>query len=470
MAVNKGEIGIYGILRRDGGDNILAKTDQIQDDDLQKTQKQLNQEAVNGAALATAHIANTNNPHSVTKAQVGLDKVTNDEQVKRTEMGKPLGVATLDGLGKVPSSQLPAYVDDVVEYETVDSFPKYGESGKIYVETTTNLTYRWTGTQYIEISKSIGLGETESTAYPGDKGKQVADNLDSHIKDTTNPHNVTKEQLGLGNVDNTADSEKNVNSVKKAFTCMQFDSSYKYAKLFTFSFNGIKNRFRVKLTGIGDFIDISCTFDVKWNWQSGSVLDVQLLLLEYSGIKNVFLHREGDKSFSVYLYLDGTNSVINAFIYYNQYITLASNNISSETEFDISKDVLPSKSTLEINSLSATKLQTSRTIWGQSFDGSKDIDGPFRCQNITISNNNEIDCTYGSHNLSLNYRSSGNVNIAQGGGITTVGPLRPSMQDNCTLNVHGSMKAVSYKLEDSTEYAESVTDTEVETMLNDLGI
>ena len=214
MAVNKGEIGIYGILRRDGGDGILAKTDQIQDDTLKKTQEQLNQEAVNGAALAAAHIANTNNPHNVTKAQVGLDKVTNDEQVKRTEMGKPLGVATLDGLGKVPSSQLPAYVDDVVEYETADDFPKYGESGKIYVETTTNLTYRWTGTQYIEISKSIGLGETASTAYPGDKGKQVADDLDTHIKDTTNPHNVTKEQIGLGNVDNTSDKDKPISTAQ----------------------------------------------------------------------------------------------------------------------------------------------------------------------------------------------------------------------------------------------------------------
>jgi hypothetical protein len=42
MAVNKGEIGIYGVLRRDGGDNILARTDQVQDAKANKTQEQLN--------------------------------------------------------------------------------------------------------------------------------------------------------------------------------------------------------------------------------------------------------------------------------------------------------------------------------------------------------------------------------------------------------------------------------------------
>lgn len=181
MAVNKGEIGIYGVLRRDGGDNILARTDQVQDAKTNKTQEQLNQEALNKAAIVAAHIANTENPHSVSKSQVGLGNVSNDAQVKRTEMGKPLGVATLDGLGKVPSAQLPSYVDDALEYDTKDEFPKYGETGKIYVSTDTNLTYRWTGTQYTEISASIALGETDSTAYPGNKGKQLENRVDQKV-------------------------------------------------------------------------------------------------------------------------------------------------------------------------------------------------------------------------------------------------------------------------------------------------
>lgn len=81
-------------------------------------------------------------------------------------------VAPLDGDGKIPSSYLPSYVDDVVEYPTMQDFPTTGESGKIYIDKTTNLTYRWSGTQYTEISKSLALGETASTAYSGDKGKK----------------------------------------------------------------------------------------------------------------------------------------------------------------------------------------------------------------------------------------------------------------------------------------------------------
>lgn len=111
--------------------------------------------------------------------------------------GKPDGLAPLDSEGKVPQSYLPSYVDDVQEYDSKEQFPPEGESGKIYVAKDTNLTYRWSGSTYVEISQSIALGETASTAYPGDKGKAVSDKLDDHVTDYDNPHNVTKEQLGL---------------------------------------------------------------------------------------------------------------------------------------------------------------------------------------------------------------------------------------------------------------------------------
>lgn len=69
---------------------------------------------------------------------------------------------------------MPSYVDDVLEYTNKSSFPTTGETGKIYVDTTTNKTYRWSGTTYVEISASLALGETSSTAYAGDKGKALA--------------------------------------------------------------------------------------------------------------------------------------------------------------------------------------------------------------------------------------------------------------------------------------------------------
>ena len=77
--------------------------------------------------------------------------------------------APLSG-GVIPSQYLPGFVDDVVEYASKTAFPATGESGKIYVALDTNLTYRWGGTEYVEISPSIALGHTSATAYPGDEG------------------------------------------------------------------------------------------------------------------------------------------------------------------------------------------------------------------------------------------------------------------------------------------------------------
>ena len=186
------------------------------------------------------HLNNKNNPHNVTKAQVGLGNVDNTADIDkpistavRTEFnnhntlinkvkaqiaylegnkGRPYGIASLDSNGHVPSSQLPSYVDDVLEFANKSKFPTTGETGKIYVDTTTNLTYRWGGSQYIEISPSLALGETSSTAYSGDKGKATTDRVNTHVANTTNPHNVTKAQVGLGNVDNTADIDKPIST------------------------------------------------------------------------------------------------------------------------------------------------------------------------------------------------------------------------------------------------------------------
>ena len=86
--------------------------------------------------------------------------------------------APLSG-GLVPSQYLPSYVDDVVEYASLSAFPASGEGGKIYVALDTNLTYRWGGTSYVEISPSLALGHTSGTAYPGDEGAALAERVES---------------------------------------------------------------------------------------------------------------------------------------------------------------------------------------------------------------------------------------------------------------------------------------------------
>lgn len=220
--------------------------------------------------------------------------------------GAPNGLASLNESGIIPSAQLPSYVDDVIEVDTFSNLPGTGESGKIYIVQDTNLTYRWSGTDYVEISKSLALGETSSTAYPGDKGKATTDklnripdklitdtvnvnqstteavlnfttyrqeaqqigrntltitsattsqaglmsssdktkldglkdqagitsdinavqtNLETHINNKSNPHEVTKDQVGLGNVDNTSDANKPISSATQNALNSKFNAS-----------------------------------------------------------------------------------------------------------------------------------------------------------------------------------------------------------------------------------------------------
>lgn len=106
-------------------------------------------------------------------------EVNNKIQQFIDSKGNPNGLASLNESGVIPSAQLPSYVDDVIEVTQYDQLPETGESGKIYIVTSTNIQYRWSGSAYVEISKSIALGETSSTAYPGDKGKATTDIVNS---------------------------------------------------------------------------------------------------------------------------------------------------------------------------------------------------------------------------------------------------------------------------------------------------
>jgi hypothetical protein len=69
-----------------------------------------------------------------------------------TQKGSTNGIASLDGGGKVPSAQLPSFVDDVLEFASLAAFPVSGETGKIYIALDTNLAYRWSGSIYVLIS------------------------------------------------------------------------------------------------------------------------------------------------------------------------------------------------------------------------------------------------------------------------------------------------------------------------------
>lgn len=184
--------------------------------------------ATDAAAFGQIPVATTTSPKMDGTAAVGSEtKWAKGDHVHPTDTsrmaaslkGAANGVAELDANGKVPSSQLPSFVDDVVEgYYYNSKFYKEaahtteitGESGKIYVDLSTEKTYRWGSTSYVEISASLALGETSSTAYRGDRGKTAYD----HSQVTSgNPHNVSKSDVGLGNVDNKSEA-----TIKSDFT------------------------------------------------------------------------------------------------------------------------------------------------------------------------------------------------------------------------------------------------------------
>ena len=176
-----------------------AEYDQVQ---MQKIQEEEEARAAADTALENKLQTNINN----------LEKKHDDFVATK---GKANGFASLDGNGLVPSSQLPSYVDDVIEaYATYDvsetgklsniklysdpdhANPITGESGKIYLNITQDqppYQFRWSGTQFVDSNtSSLILGEVTGTAYDGGKGKYLSnwrkalvDNLRfySHIKD-----------------------------------------------------------------------------------------------------------------------------------------------------------------------------------------------------------------------------------------------------------------------------------------------
>ena len=161
---------------------------------------------VTGLSTATETVTDTNDHVDL------LNKGTNTHDTIDTfieSKGSNSGLAELDASGLVPSAQLPSYVDDVLEFANLASFPATGETGKIYVAIDTNLTYRWSGSVYVEISASLALGETTSTAYRGDRGKVAYDHSQVTHAPSTAEQNVQSD-WNSGSGDNFILNKPNV--------------------------------------------------------------------------------------------------------------------------------------------------------------------------------------------------------------------------------------------------------------------
>lgn len=104
-------------------------------------------------------LGNVDNTSDADKPVSTAQQAAIDLMVPLTQKGAANGVASLDGTGKVPSAQLPSFVDDVLEYANQAAFPGTGTTGVLYVALDTNKVYRWSGTVYVEISGSPGSSD-----------------------------------------------------------------------------------------------------------------------------------------------------------------------------------------------------------------------------------------------------------------------------------------------------------------------
>jgi len=212
-----------------------------------------------GGGGAVDSVAGKTGVVTLVKADVGLGNVDNTSDANKpvstaqataialkidaSSKGAVNGVASLDGTGKVPTSQLPSYVDDVVEFANLAAFPGIGEAGKIYVADDTNLTYRWSGSAYVRIadgdvssvagrkgditltSVDVGLGNVNNTsdaakpisaatqtALNGKEPTVAGGNASQYYRGDKTFQTLDKTAVGLSNVDNTSDTNKPISS------------------------------------------------------------------------------------------------------------------------------------------------------------------------------------------------------------------------------------------------------------------
>lgn len=155
------------------------------------------QTSVSGNAGTATKLATARTINGVSfdgSADITISAVDPIARIASSEKGAANGVATLGSDSKIPTTQLPSYVDDVLEFANLAAFPINGESGKIYVAIDTNKSYRWSGSVYVYITS----GSVDSVS-----GK-------------TGVVTLEKADVGLGNVDNTSDVNKPISTATQS--------------------------------------------------------------------------------------------------------------------------------------------------------------------------------------------------------------------------------------------------------------
>ena len=254
-------------------------------------------------------------------------------KIDKTQKGAVNGVAELNEAGKVPSSQLPSYIDDVVEgyyynnkfyEEAAHTTEITAEKGKIYVDLSTEKTYRYSGSLYIEVSPSLELGETQFTAYRGDRGKTAYDHAtDSNKVSSTKTEKLYKvgvtnqghiasatevsksDITGLGiQAEINANNKVNADYIDDSTSDHKFTSSTEKNKL-----SGIESGAEVNKIGSISINNTPINPDSNKNVDLTSALESIILGTDIeTGIKNYFALTRDEKTYSVEWYPFATDT------------------------------------------------------------------------------------------------------------------------------------------------------------------
>ena len=186
---------------------------QLRTDLTTETTRATGKEAELNTAITT-HTSNTSNPHNVTKAQVGLGNVDNT-----SDLNKPISTATqtaLDGKVDKLASANRVYITNsssqqsAIEWSNGNAASTVAvrdSNSQLGVALTPTANTHATSKQYVDNALNLKLDKTEASSTYA-----TITNLNSHTSNTSNPHSVTKAQVGLGNVDNTSDANKPIST------------------------------------------------------------------------------------------------------------------------------------------------------------------------------------------------------------------------------------------------------------------
>lgn len=223
--------------------------------------------------------------------------------------------------GKIPATQLPSYVDDILEFDSLADLPNPGEGGKIYIVTSTNTQLRWSGSEYIQIisGENVMITDSPQGIFPDGTKTFWTDGGNSHNNNSLWVRNTNSGGAGITFTGNGV-GQVIFNNDQFHFTDNDGTNSIPVVSE-GFKKEGSNNEFY--LTGGGDHVHNLVKEDAWYhshrNFPNGTLIETDVdysqdygdqFLLEIKG--NMYDNSMPlDAKIQGYIYLNGTNPLLN---------------------------------------------------------------------------------------------------------------------------------------------------------------